>query len=249
MKRLIFNEKGGYYSFNFNNSSVIAAFSNKRMNMAFNETAPKATLENRKNFARSLGFDNRNLVCLEQVHGDRVVAVGVKDKGKGALEHNGAVANTDGAITSQVDIPLSVRTADCLPLFFYDAENKTIGIAHAGFKGVMKEISRKLISLMQAKYETRPQNILVGIGPVLRACCYEVGEEFKEYFPGYVDNRNGKLYFDLIKANRDQLLSSGIKASNIIDSGFCTACLNDKFFSYRKEKKTTNRMLSVIMLK
>ena len=247
MKRLIFH-KNGYYSFNFNNSSVIAAFSIKRMNMAFNESNPKTTLENRKNFARSLEFEYRDLVCLEQVHSNRIVEAGVKDKGKGALDHTGAVAGTDGAITAQVGIPLAIRTADCLPLFFYDAENKAIGIAHAGYKGVMKEITKKLVSLMQFKYGTKPKNILVGIGPALRVCCYEVRDDFREYFTGYLENRYGKLYFDIIKANQDQLLSCGIKPGNIIDSGFCTACLNDKFFSWRREK-TNNRMLSIIMLK
>ncbi|MFH1238601.1 MAG: peptidoglycan editing factor PgeF [bacterium] len=248
MPKLIFHEDDGYYSFDFDDSSVIAAFSNKRMNMAFHKSDHRMTPGNREIFALSVGFDYRDLVCLEQVHGDRIAEVSSPDKGKGALEAAGAIGLADGAITAQAGVPVSIRTADCLPLFFYDQVNRAVGIAHAGHQGALKGIAKKIISLLRDKYGTKPADILVGMGPALRVCCYEVTEEFKEYFPGYVEPRNGKLYFDLVKANRDQLLSSGVKVPNIIDSGLCTACLNDKFFSWRREK-TNNRVLSVIMLK
>jgi polyphenol oxidase len=248
MKRLIFNKNDGYYSFDFDDVSVMAVFSNKRINMAFNENDRLMTLTNREKFSRAAGFNHKDLVCFNQVHGDRIVEVGLADKGRGTLDPADDIKETDAAITGTKGIPLSIRTADCLSLFFYDRRHKKAGIAHAGWKGTKAGMAGRLISLMREKYASDPADILVGMGPALKSCCYEVGDEFRNFFPAYLTNREGKLYFDIVKANYDQLVTSGIKADNIIDSGLCTACLPDKFFSWRREK-TADRMLSVIMLK
>lgn len=249
MNKFIIEKEVGYYRVNFNDDSVVCAFSDERLNMAFDSCDRDVVIENRKKFCQSLGINYEDLVCLQQVHENNIAEVSSLDKGNGALDALTAIFQSDGAVTVDKEVPIAILTADCIPLFFYDYENKAIGLAHAGYKGVLEGISKELINMMKQRYKSRPENILVGIGPTIRACCYEVGKEFKEYFPNHVISREGKLYCDLVRANWKELLSSGIKETNIVDSGFCTSCSNEEFFSYRKEKNTAERIMSLIMLK
>ncbi len=73
-------------------------------------------------------------------------------------------------------------------------------------------------------------------------------EEFRDYFPAYVQDREGFLYADVISANRDQLLQAGIQPENILDSGICTCC-NKNYFSFRRDGTKAGRMISLMMLK
>lgn len=77
---------------------------------------PAAVLENRRRVCLELGIDPRDLVCAEQVHGNRVVAVREKDRGRGALSAEDALAGVDGMVTNVPGEPLAVFTADCVPI-------------------------------------------------------------------------------------------------------------------------------------
>jgi purine-nucleoside/S-methyl-5'-thioadenosine phosphorylase / adenosine deaminase len=52
-----------------------------------------------------------------------------------------------------------------------------------------------------------------------------------------------KLFLDLVKANRRQLIDAGVPAKNIEALPLCTSCRVDLLFSYRAEKGVTGRML------
>ena len=90
-------------------------------------------------------------------------------------------------------------------------------------------------------------SLKVVLGPSIRECCYQVGEEFRDYFPSHVRDRDGHLYADVIAANRDQLLQAGVRQENIIDSGICTCC-NKNYFSFRRDGEKAGRMISLMML-
>jgi hypothetical protein len=194
-------------------------------------------------FLKRLGIPALSLVRLEQVHGGKVVKISAKT----ALSEE--VPGADGAITNAKGITLSVRTADCLPILFYDPEHNAAGIAHAGWKSTKEKIAKNVVEAMKADYGSVPSRILVGMGPALRQCCYEVNSEFLMHFPDSVVKMAHKHYFDLVGENAKQLITSGVSAKNIFDCGICTACKNSEFFSFRKEKDKAGRMLSVIMLK
>jgi copper oxidase (laccase) domain-containing protein len=79
-----------------------------------------------------------------------------------------------------------------------------------------------------------------------------VGDEVAVQFSSDVkrfDPEKKKYFVDLKKENKKQLLDFGLKESNIEISNYCTITDNDKFFSYRKEKGVTGRMLAVIGMK
>jgi len=105
------------------------------------------------------------------------------------------------------------------------------------------------VNILKNKFLSNPEDIICGFGPCIRNCCYEVGEDFRDYFPDCIEERQGRLFLDLIKVNSQQLLSAGVLEKNISDSQICTFCQNKDFFSYRKEGQSAGRIMSVIMVK
>ena len=106
---------------------------------------------------------------------------------------------------------------------------------HAGWKGVRKNIISKTLKQMRIKFSTVTSDLLAALGPAIRPCCYEVGDEFRGYFGGFVLSRDNKLYFDIASAAVNELLEAGVKNAHIYDSAICTSCRNDEFFSFRRE--------------
>ena len=196
------------------------------MSLAYGDT--KDSLNNRKNFLKALSIDYGNLVCAEQVHGATIHYVRETDRGRGALSADTAIPSTDALITDKKNLPLAVFTADCLSVFLYDPRKNAIGVVHAGWRSSREEIALKTVRLMQEKFQAEPEDILAGFGPAIRECCY---------------------HLDLVGSNKKQLLSSGVKETNISDCGICTVCKNSEYFSYRKEKDAAGRMISLILLK
>ncbi|MDD5432336.1 MAG: peptidoglycan editing factor PgeF [Candidatus Omnitrophica bacterium] len=203
------------------------------------------SLDNRKGFLETLGIDYRDLVCAKQIHSNKVVYVTEEDRGKGALTYDSSIPDTDAFITDIKKLPLAIFTADCLCVSLFDSSRPSVGIVHAGWKSTKENIVLETIRLMQEKFDAQPKNLSASFSPAIRNCCYEVGKDFG----GALIERDGRFYFDLIKANKEQLLAAGLSSGNIFDSGICTSCRNNEYFSYRKERDKSARMLSVIMLK
>jgi len=236
-----------YYFPRLNSNNLVAVFSDKTFNLGFDNN-PKL-IENRKKFLSQLSIDSRNLVCTKQPHNNQVKKVTSSDRGRGAADYNDALDAYDALVTNEKDLVLAIFTADCLPIFFFDPEHNAIGIAHAGWRGTKGDIAKNTINKMKEEQNTRPEDLIVGFGPCICKDCYEVGKEFKNYFSDGLIEKEEKFYLDLIKLNRIQLLDAGVRTDNIIGSSFCTSCHNDEFFSYRKEKTSCGRMMSLIMLK
>jgi hypothetical protein len=146
-----------------------------------------------------------------------------------------------------------VRIADCVPVLFFDPVQKVIGIAHAGWKGTLKKIAAKTVGFLIDRYNSNPATILVGIGPAIGACCYEVDgqvrslyEESFSFGSSLLEERNGKNYLNLWEANRLQLLDTGIQEEHIEMAGLCTSCYPQSFFSHRRERGRTGRFAALI---
>ena len=218
------------------------------MSLAYGNT--KDSLTSRKVFLAKLGIDYRDIVCAKQIHASRIACVQVADKGRGAMSQDAAIESTDALVTDQKNIPLSIFTADCLCVFLYAPKRKVIGLVHAGWRGTKDSISAKAARLMRERFRVEPEGLYAVFGPLIRQCCYEVGKDCAGALPGeFLVGRDKRYYLDLSGANRRQLLDSGIAEDHIFDSGICTSCSNNEFFSFRKEKDASGRMISVIMMK
>ena len=234
----------------FGLKDVAAAFSSRQdgnMSLCFGDTLD--SLENRKKFLPATGIDYRDLICAKQAHGKNIEYVTEANKGSGALEYDSSVAGTDGFITDKKNVPVAILTADCLPVFVYDPERPAIAILHAGWRSTEKNISGEGIRAMQERFGSRPEDLLVGFGPAIRSCCFEVEKDFKSNFPFGLINRDGRIFMDIVLINLKQLLGCGVKEKNISDPKLCTFSENKDFFSFRKEARASGRMISTLMLR
>lgn len=221
--------------------------SDGNMSLCYGDNAD--SLDNRLRFLSSYRINTHDLVCAQQVHKDTVALVTKSDRGKGAVSPDNAIAGTDALITCEKRLPLGLFSADCQVIFLYDTAHHAIGIVHAGWKGTQERIAVKTLKAMHEAFGTHPVFVYAGLGPSIGKCCYQVSEDFKEYFREDVEDRISGSYFDLKKANIRQLIAAGINQMNIFASNECTCCNADTFFSYRKEGASCGRMMSVLMLR
>ena len=184
-------------------------------------------------------LDAGRIITPQQTHSDHIEMV---DK---RLEY----PDTDGLILAEHDTAIYLRFADCTPLIFYDKVNKIGAVSHAGWRGTASKIGVKTVEKMGINFETKPEDIVVLIGPAISICCYEVSEEVRDTLLATVKSTNG-LYkdrnVDLKKINARQLEEIGIK--NIDICPYCTSCNNDLFYSYRKEQGTKERHFAVLKI-
>jgi len=237
----------GLEQLNFKLTCAFTMRSLGNMSLSYGDT--KGSLGNRNRFLAEFGIDYQDLVSAKQVHGSSIKIATEEDKGRGALSNDNAIEDTDAFVTNTKNLPLAIFTADCLPIFLYDPNTASIGLIHAGWRSTKEHISDKAIRLMKQRFNTRPQDLYLGFGASIRGCCYEVGEEFIDYFSGDLIKRDNRYYLDLAKINRKQVLDAGIQEGNIFDSNICTSCNSEDFFSYRKEGRSCGRMMSMIMLR
>lgn len=218
---------------------------------------PVAVVENRKIICRALGADFERFVAAEQVHGVNIAVVGEEHAGSGAVNYESAIPNTDGIITDRPGLLLATFYADCVPIFILDPVRKVIGSVHAGWKGTVARIGAAAIGKMQDVFGCNPADCLVGIGPSIGPCCYEVDkpliDKFRSEFSWWknviTETNEGRSFLDLWKSNLRIMTEAGVKIQNIELAETCTCCNQEKLFSYRGSGGITGRMGAFIMLK
>lgn len=230
----------------FSEQGVKAVFSTRRWNLRSKNVPPEQFFGNLEAFSRAAGILEEKLLYFRQVHSTSIIQVDESLRGCSFRKKREELIEADAAMTEISGIGLGVFTADCAPLFFMDSLKKVIGMAHVGWRGAYGGLIRMMVRGLQMGYGTAPSDLIVGIGPFMRSCCYEVGDEFKEMFPGYTEVQDGFAHFQFESFISDELKRSGIPEGQLFDSGFCTACHLDSFFSYRKEGEDAGRIMSVI---
>jgi len=221
------------------------------LNLGFNIGDDNAkVLKNRKLLASTLGLSLNSFVVPEQVHKGNVAVIKIEEKGRGAVSYEDGINATDAMVTDVPNVCLMVLTADCVPILFFDPVKKVIGVAHAGWKGTVGMIAQNTVRLLQERFNSAPKDIIIGIGPSIGPCCYEVGGDvIAKAGNKNIAHRNNKDYFDLWEANKQQLIQLGILEGNIEVSGICICCNSDMFFSARRDNGKTGRFGSGIMIK
>ena len=222
----------------FEGQGVLAFISDKEMDFTPTDFDAPLTVAQREYLKKECSFDVLHVFWRKQIHGDDVLVA--RDSSKGCPD-------VDAYITNQKNLPLAIRTADCVPVFLFDSIKCAIGLVHAGWKGTYKEITYKTVMRMKEAFGSKAEDIQAVLGPSIQPCCYEVGTEFRQYFPDEIVERSGKLYVDVAMNNYKQLLKFGIKKENILSTGICTCC-NPKYFSFRRDADKAGRMISLMVL-
>ena len=159
----------------------------------------------------------------------------------------------DTLITNKINTPLVIKTADCIPILLYDNKNKVIAVIHSGWKGTLNNIVINTLNIMISKYNSNKEDISAYLYPSIRKCHFEVEEDVYKLFKNkvnsinkYTTKKNNKYYIDLQQIVIDSLKENNI--TNIHDSGICTYCHNDIYYSYRYNH-TDKRNYLLVMLK
>jgi copper oxidase (laccase) domain-containing protein len=131
----------------------------------------------------------------------------------------------DALITNQRNVCLGVYVADCCALYLVDRKERAIGLVHSGRKGTELKIASNAIALMQQRFAVESEQLVAQLSPCIRPPHYEV---------------------DFAAEIVQQCRAAGVK--EIYDSGICTACHLEAYYSYRAEKGRTGRMLALLAL-
>jgi polyphenol oxidase len=196
--------------------------------------------------AEATKLTDPSIKLLKQTHSNIGFNVG--------KEFNSFSKKGDFLITNQPSLSIGVKTADCTPIAFFDPQNKSIGVAHAGWQGTVKKISEATIKAMSLNFGSNPKDILIWIGPSAKTCCYEVSQDFYTNLkPEFIDSclvqKDNKIYFNQQNYNKLVLLEAGILEAHInLDFNECTIC-NSNYGSYRREGANSPLQISYIMIK
>ncbi|MFN0119908.1 MAG: peptidoglycan editing factor PgeF [Blastocatellia bacterium] len=213
----------------------------------------EAVLENRLRMQAVMDATEWPMVTAKQIHSADVrVVADYEDARREARVCDALTANTAGIL-------LAIQTADCLPVLIVDPETKSFAGAHAGWRGTLAGIVARTVARMQSEYGSRPAALLAALGPAICQGCFEVGPEvlaaFRERYAYANDlitgegGADGKGYLNINQANARQLQDCGVPVDQIFDSGYCTICRNDLFFSYRAERgaeRHVGRLMSLV---
>ena len=232
----MFKDREKYFEIEeFKNFGVKALFTTKAIGDT--DLNLESGQENLKKFFETEKLTPFSLVWAKQTHSANIVDI------KNDIQEF-FYEGVDGFITQRKDVILVTKHADCLPIYFYDAVNKVIGICHSGWKGSFQKIGIKVIEKMNKNYGSLKKNILIGIGIGISMEKYEVGDEFYENFKSnfskdLIDYSFSKIdekwHFDNVRFNLENFKKYGIPPKNIIVSDECTF-KNPRFSSFRRDK-------------
>ena len=136
-----------------------------------------------------------------------------------------AVPGSDGLATSTKGLTLGIYVADCAPVWIVARDAHAGALIHSGKKGTETDIVTQGINTLRENHGVRPEDMIAVIGPCIRPPCYEI---------------------DFAKQIRQQAADAGV--AEIHDAGICTACHPGRYYSYRREKGLTGRMLATLSL-
>jgi len=193
----------------------------------------------RKEITRKLDYNAKDLAIPEQVHSTVVEFA----------RFPGMHPAADGLVTTNSNILLTLKVADCVPVYLYEPRKNMIGLVHSGWRGTVGKIVPNAIQLMQ-KNGAETGEIRCFLGPAIGICCYEVGVEIAQKFDDEakmkLEDRKWKVgLHDQISL---QLASSGIPEENIQTSDMCTYESRD-CHSYRRDGDNVGRMFAFMELK
>lgn len=207
------------------------------------------------------GIDASLSTCT-QVHGKRVVGVRRAADGGQEFVANDAAArrppqaarwsecdSCDALWTSAPNTALGIKVADCLPVTIFDPANRTLANIHSGWRGAAQRITAETLGAM-TPFDASAAH--AWLGPTIRACCFEVGEEVVEQLRAayenadrFVDRSKAKPHVDVAGLTAALLVSRGFAPERVHDSGLCTRCDGSIFHSYRRNGKGGGRNLAI----
>jgi YfiH family protein len=176
-------------------------------------------------------------------------------------------------LPAEVDAAVAVQAADCLPILIADRRTRSLAAAHAGWRGLVARVPEATVEAMREQFGSRPEDLIVAVGPSIGPCCYEVGVDVRDGFaragfagrevsrwfldrPASTPRRQSATvapptrpdhwYLDLWSAVGTQLEAVGVRSDQTFVAGLCTASHPNAFPSYRRDGRGAGRIAAVI---
>ena len=163
------------------------------------------------------------------------------------LDANSQDCEGDAVITREKDVVCAVMTADCLPIFASNQSGTQVGIAHAGWQGILNGVIESFIRQFDE------DDLLIHFGAAISSKNFEVGKEVFEKFvskdqklSASFTQTGDKYHFDIYQAARIILNELGVQTMSGGDQ--CTVEQDIDYFSYRREGVNSGRMVHLIWI-
>ena len=153
----------------------------------------------------------------------------------------------DAVVTKDKGVVCAVMTADCLSIFACDVSGTQVGVAHAGWKGIVNGVIESFIGQFESN------DLLVHFGPAISQSAFEVGKEVHQQF---IDKdpkldqafiaKGDKYQLDIYQAAR--IILKGLGVNSITGGDQCTFAQKGEYFSYRRDGTQSGRMAHLIWI-
>ncbi|MCL2695810.1 MAG: polyphenol oxidase family protein [Clostridiales bacterium] len=224
------------------------------LNLSFSRPEPRDTiLSNFHIFCRACDIPVGSLVMDCYAHDTEVLPVTADDCGRGFTRE--PLAPCDGLVTQDPACTLMTGHADCMAFYCYDPVTRSIGLAHAGWRGALNRMGASLIAAMVEHYRANPKDIYVGVGPSICPSCFEVGEDVAQLFDAAYPELAlrgtspcGKTTIDLWRVACCQFFEAGILPEHMQLMGVCTVEEPERLYSHRRDRGETGGMTAYLRL-
>ncbi|MBL4852499.1 MAG: peptidoglycan editing factor PgeF [Gammaproteobacteria bacterium] len=186
---------------------------------------------------------------LTQVHGNRVIELSDTDE-------QGMVPKADASYTRAAGQVCAVMTADCLPILLCHRRHKIIAAVHVGWRGLAQGVIEAALTHFDGHSNPRSSHknqMLAWLGPAISSKAFEVGVEVyrtlaldQDSAACFTTSSDAHWHADLYELARLRLRKAGVAA--IYGGEFCSYTDSARFFSYRRDGKSTGRMASLIWM-
>ena len=162
--------------------------------------------------------------------------------------------NADASYTQKPNEVCVVMTADCLPILVTNKAGTEVAAIHAGWQGLAAGVIENTLSALTSK----PDELLIWIGPSIHQANYEVGEDFYAKFATHSQQELNAAFMSKHQSPKkwlanvpllatQRLVRYGVNLEDIYLSSKCTYANSEKYFSYRRDG-VTGRMASLIWI-
>ncbi len=192
------------------------------------------------------GSADASVALMHQVHGADVAVVGADVRPGPVTTELAALPRVDGLVTTEPDVTLLVRVADCVPVLLADPERGVVGALHVGRAGLVAGTVRAGLDAMRRLGATA---VTAWLGPSICGRCYELPAELCEEVSAVVPEARAQTSWGTpgvdVAAGVAAQLTSG--DAEVVDASRCTR-EHDDLYSYRRDGERSGRTAGLVRL-
>lgn len=200
--------------------------------------------------ARTLAIDATHLYTATQVHGRDVVAVRGNEDRTEVLQRK-----ADAVVSAARGVACGVKIADCVPVLVADRKSGAVLAVHSGWQGTCLDVVAAGVAALRNEIGGAGE-LVAAVGPHIEVCCFEVGDDVAARLGACAPDvqavdrtRGAKPHVDLRRIVRAQLRAAGLADDAIDDVRGCSKCDAARFFSYRRDRDSSGRLLAAIAVR